>query len=62
MPRGSSISDERLAQAGLDQAAIDFLRDKRVELNALTSRQLLDFVEAKLKQRGIRKVIATVRP
>jgi hypothetical protein len=61
-PNSSSISDERLAQAGLDQAAIDFLRDKRVELNALTSRQLLDFVEAKLKQRGIRKVIATVRP
>ena len=53
----SNISDERLEQAGLDQAAIDFLRNQRVELNAMTSRQLVDFVERKLKQHGIRKVI-----
>ena len=33
------------SQAGLDQAAIDFLRSQRVELNAMTSRQLVDFVE-----------------
>jgi hypothetical protein len=56
-PNNSTISDQRLAQAGLDQAAINFLRDQRVELNAMTSRQLVDFVEAKLKQRGIGKVI-----
>jgi hypothetical protein len=56
-PSNSNISDERLAQAGLDQPAIDFLRDQRVELNAMTSRQLVDFVEDKLKQHGIGKVI-----
>jgi hypothetical protein len=53
----SNIGDERLAQAGLDQAAIDFLRGQRVELNAMTARQLVDFVEAKLNQHGIRKVV-----
>jgi hypothetical protein len=53
----SSISDERLARAGLGKAAIDFLRHQRVELNAMTSRQIVDFVEAKLKQHGIGKVI-----
>ncbi len=56
-PNSSAISDERLSQAGLDQAAIDFLREQRVELNAMTSRQLVDFVETKLKQHGIGKVI-----
>jgi DNA topoisomerase VI subunit A len=56
-PNNSTISDERLAQAGLDRAAIDFLRDRRVELNAMTSRQLVDFVEAKLREHGISKVI-----
>jgi hypothetical protein len=56
-PNNSNISDERLSQAGLDQDAIDFLRTQRVELNAMTSRQLVNFVEAKLKQHGITKVI-----
>jgi hypothetical protein len=56
-PNNSNISDERLAQAGLGQGAIDFLRSQRVELNAMTSRQLVDFVENKLKQHGISKVI-----
>jgi hypothetical protein len=56
-PNVSNISDERLGQAGLGDDAIDFLRNQRVELNALTSRQLVDFVEAKLKQHRIGKVI-----
>jgi hypothetical protein len=56
-PNNSTVSDGRLSQAGLDQAAIDFLAIQRVELNAMTSRQLVDFVEAKLKQHGIQKVI-----
>jgi hypothetical protein len=56
-PHSSNISDERLAQAGLDQDAIDFLRNQRVELNAMTARYLVDFVEAKLKQHDIGKVI-----
>jgi hypothetical protein len=56
-PNDSKISIDRLAQAGLDQDAIDFLRSQRVELNAMTSRQLVDFVENRLKQHGIDKVI-----
>ena len=56
-PNNSNISDERLAEAGLDAAAIGFLRHQRVELNAMTSRQLVDFVETKLQQHGIKKVI-----
>jgi hypothetical protein len=56
-PYDSNISDERLERAGIGQAAIDFLRDQRIELNAMTSRQLVDFVEDKLKQHRIGKVI-----
>jgi len=44
----SNISDERLQRSGLDPAAIDFLSAQRVELNAMTSRQFINFVEAKL--------------
>jgi Topoisomerase 6 subunit A/Spo11, Toprim domain len=43
-PNNSNISDERLSEAGLSPAAIKFLRTQRVELNAMTSRQLIDFV------------------
>lgn len=56
-PYKSKISDERLSEAGLGRAAISFLRGKRVELNAMTSRQLIDFVEVKLKEHGIGKVV-----
>jgi hypothetical protein len=56
-PNNSNISDERLSEAGLDDAAINFVRGQRVELNAMTSPQLVEFVERKLKQHGIKKVI-----
>jgi hypothetical protein len=56
-PNDSKITDERLRQAGLGEEAIAFLRTERVELNAMTSRQLINFVEAKLQQHGIKKVI-----
>lgn len=56
-PFASKISDERLEEAGVDQTPINFLRGQRVELNAMTSRQLVDFVEGKLRQHGIGKVI-----
>jgi hypothetical protein len=56
-PHSSTISDERLRRAGLGRDAIKFLRIERVELNALTARQLVDFVEAKLTQHGVQKVI-----
>jgi hypothetical protein len=56
-PHNSNISDARLSRAGLGEAAIDFLSEQRVELNAMTARQLVDFVERKLKQHGVGKVI-----
>jgi hypothetical protein len=56
-PNNSSVSAKRLKQAGLSNAAINFLSTQRVELNAMTSRQLVDFVERKLRQHGIGKVI-----
>jgi hypothetical protein len=52
-----AIGDERLEKAGLKLDAIKFLKDRRVELNALTSRQLVNFVEGKLKALKIGKVI-----
>jgi DNA topoisomerase VI subunit A len=60
-PNDSKISDERLRQAGLGEEAIAFLRTERVELNAMTSRQLINFVETKLQQHGIQKVIPNER-
>ena len=36
---------------------IGFLRTRRVELNAMSSRQFVDFIQAKLIEHGIRKVI-----
>jgi hypothetical protein len=56
-PHNSNVSDDRLREAGVSEAAIQFLSSQRVELNAMTSRQLVDFVEAKLRQHGIQKVI-----
>jgi hypothetical protein len=54
---GSKISDERLRDAGLTEEAINFLRDERVELNAMRSREFVDFVANKLDANGINKVI-----
>jgi len=56
-PFACNISSDRLKQAGLSYDAIDFLMEQRVELNAMTSRQLVDFVERKLNEHGITKVI-----
>lgn len=56
-PNNSNISSERLSEAGLSGAAINFLSNQRVELNAMTSPQLVEFVERKLQQHGIKKVI-----
>jgi hypothetical protein len=53
----STISDERLREAGASEETIEFLTDQRVELNAMTSRQLVTFVESKLIATGITKVI-----
>jgi hypothetical protein len=42
---------------GATEAEIDFLLDSRVELNAMTSEQLVAFVERKLQDHGIKKVV-----
>jgi hypothetical protein len=46
-----------LRENGATEAEINYLLDERVELNAMTSDQLIAFVERKLRQHGIKKVI-----
>lgn len=46
-----------LRENGATKAEIEFLLDRRVELNAMTSDQLVAFVERKLKWHGIKKVL-----
>jgi hypothetical protein len=46
-----------LRENGATDEEIGFLLDNRVELNAMTSSQLVAFVERKLKQHGIEKVV-----
>ena len=46
-----------LQENGATIEEIDFLLDRRVELNAMTSDQMVDFVERKLKHHGVEKVV-----
>jgi hypothetical protein len=46
-----------LRRHGATPEEIDFLRSRRVELNAMTSRQLVDFIEAGLTAHGVTKLI-----
>jgi len=46
-----------LTRHGATAAEIDFLRNRRVEINAMTSRQLVDFIEAQLALHNVEKVI-----
>jgi hypothetical protein len=53
-----------LEERGATEAEIEFLTEpddegmcRRVELNAMTSRQLVDLVEAKLQEHGVEKVV-----
>jgi hypothetical protein len=46
-----------LRKNGATAEEIEFLLRQRVELNAMTSRQLVDFVERKLREHGVGKVI-----
>lgn len=39
---------DHLIEIGTEDEAIDFLRERRVELNAFTSRQLIDVIESAL--------------
>jgi hypothetical protein len=42
---------------GATDAEAKFMQNRRIELNALTSRQLVQFIEAKLRHHGIVKVV-----
>jgi hypothetical protein len=46
-----------LQRYGATPSEIAFLRHERVELNAMTSRQFVDHLEAKLTEHGVKKVI-----
>jgi hypothetical protein len=46
-----------LRRHGATPEEIEFLRTRRVELNAMTSRQLVDFIEAKLTAHGVAKLV-----
>jgi hypothetical protein len=51
------VSDDRLRECGATEAEIAVLRSRRVELNALSTAQLVDLVEAALAEHGVKKVI-----
>jgi hypothetical protein len=46
-----------LKRHGATAEEVSFLRDQRVELNAMTSRELLDFIENGLAKYGVTKII-----
>jgi hypothetical protein len=46
-----------LRRHGATEEEIAFLRNRRVERNAMTSRQLVDFIEAKFAVHGVTKLI-----
>jgi hypothetical protein len=50
---------KNLEKNGATKKEIEFLLKQRVELNALPSDQLVAFIERKLKQHGIKKVVPT---
>jgi hypothetical protein len=56
--RGGDFAKRRNLQLnGATEDEVEFLLNQRVELNALTSDQLVGFIERKLVEHGIRKVI-----
>jgi hypothetical protein len=56
--RGSAAARRRnLLLNGATREEAEFLLTQRVELNALTSAQLIAFIEHKLAQHGIKKVV-----
>jgi hypothetical protein len=57
---GSKVSDERLVEAGCTPEEIEFLADERVELNAMASDQFIEFLESKLEEHGIGKVVPSI--
>jgi hypothetical protein len=56
-----SVSDDRLQECGTTEAEIDFLRRRRVELNALTTEALVNLVENALVEHNVAKVIPNAK-
>jgi hypothetical protein len=54
---GDFAKRQNLQLNGATEDEVEFLLTQRVELNALTSDQLVGFIERKLAEQGIRKVI-----
>ncbi|MGA2464669.1 MAG: hypothetical protein ABSH06_10000 [Thermodesulfobacteriota bacterium] len=54
-PKGS-IAD-KLREAGASDEEIEFLRSERVELNAMTSEEFVNWLEAKLTKAGVEKYV-----
>jgi hypothetical protein len=48
---------DTLEEHGATEEEIAFLANQRVELNAMTARELVDFVEEKLEEHGVTKLI-----
>jgi hypothetical protein len=48
---------ENLRENGATEEEIDFLIDRRVELNAFASDEFIEWIEGKLRQHGIAKVV-----
>ena len=46
-----------LRRHGATPEEIDFLQNERVEINAMTSRQIIDFIEKKFAEHGVKKLI-----
>jgi DNA topoisomerase VI subunit B len=56
--RGSEAKRRaNLRRNGATSEEIEFLLHERVELNAMTARQLVNFVERKLKQHSVKKIV-----
>lgn len=51
----------RLSNCGATPEECDFLVHRRVELNAMTSGQLVEFVKRKLEEHGVKKIIPSKR-
>ncbi len=56
-PTSHKIGDWKMAENGATEDEIEFLRTKRVELNAFASDDLIEWIEKKLAEHGVEKVI-----
>ena len=52
-----SVGDERLRECGATDDEIEFLAERRVELNALTTEALVEIVEDALAEHGVAKIV-----